>query len=98
MVRCLRVRPEAKPARRRPRPLRVGCVNTRGLPDYKWRCALDLVESGTFDLLFLLKTWHVDHAERRLHPRILAATEPPTITNIDTTTEPAILDPAPTLF
>ena len=58
-------------------------MNTRGLPDHKWRRALELVEGGTFDLLFLLETWHVDRAKRRLHPRLLAATEPPVVADPD---------------
>lgn len=36
---------------------------------------MSLVETGVFDLLFLLETWHVDSAARRSHPRMLAATE-----------------------
>jgi hypothetical protein len=68
----------AKRTRRRPRLLRVGCVNTRGLPNHEWLRAIDLVEEGVFHFLFLLETWHIDHVKRRLHPRLLAATEPPT--------------------
>jgi hypothetical protein len=80
----------AKRTRRRSRLLRVGCVNTRGLPDHEWLRALDLVEEGVFHFLFLLETWHVDHVKRRLHPRLLAATEPPTVT------DPITIDPTTT--
>jgi hypothetical protein len=62
----------------------VGCVNTRGLPDHEWLHALELVEEGVFHFLFLLETWHVDHVKRRLHPRLLAATEPPTTSGTGT--------------
>jgi hypothetical protein len=40
--------------------------------------ALSLIDTdtATFDILFLLETWHVEHATRLLHPLVLAATKP----------------------
>jgi hypothetical protein len=34
-----------------------------------------LVDDGVFDYLFVLETWYVDHAVRRLDPRVIATTD-----------------------
>jgi hypothetical protein len=72
------VRKKTSPRRKKSsRPLRIGYVNVQGLPHYKWKAVIRLIDDGVFDYLFVLETWYVDHAVRRLDPRVIATTDVP---------------------
>jgi hypothetical protein len=49
----------------------------QGLPYHKWKAVIRLVDDGVFDYLFVLETWYVDHAVRRLDPGVIATTDVP---------------------
>lgn len=61
-------------SRQRAGPLKFGCANVRGLAAGDWDAAVALIRDGTFDILFLLETWHMDRKVRSLHTYFLAHT------------------------
>ena len=63
-------------------PLKIGYVNVHGLNHSNWKVVCSLLDTGSFDFLFLAETWYVNHERHIKDKRLIATTVRPPSTGL----------------